>query len=242
MVSSTVAKGKFCNLIVSRNLIIALLALYILQDLLNHRAISTGTVTNLVKQNDPCDANSFFVDYKSEVEKLDHFLKQNSKRVEGHSGLIDMQHRTYHSLFCHGVTSIAEIGFNAGHSTLLMLMSNPTAIVQSFDNGQHAYSEKAFQYLKERFPNRSLDIEWGDSVKTVPLIHARHPDRKFDIVIVDGGHAFDIAIADIINLRRLSHPNTLLIVDDSPCLAWCCSRSNFALILPLSWIFSLYWS
>ncbi len=188
------------------------------------------TLMSLVNRNDRCDANSFFVDYKFEVEKLDHYLKEHSGRIEGHSGLIDLQHRTYHSIFCRNVTSIAEIGFNAGHSTMLMLMSNPTAIVQSFDNGRHAYSGKAFQYLKEQFPNRRLDIEWGDSAKTVPLLHARHPDRKFDVVVAPadgpGGNEFEAAIADsdMINLRLLSHPNTLLIVDDSPCRAWCCAH------------------
>jgi predicted O-methyltransferase YrrM len=183
---------------------------------------SAKTISRESETDDLCDAKRFFKHYDAEVEKLDKQLEDHNGQIEAHSGLFDVQHESYHKLFCKDVQAIAEIGFNAGHSAMLMLMSNPTVAVQSFDNARHPYSKQAFEYVKGKFPDRNLEIEWGDSSKTVPLVHARNPSRKFDILIVDGGHEFDVAIADIINLRLLSRPDTLLIVDDSPCRAWCC--------------------
>ena len=232
MVKYATSRRKQYNPIAGLACIILFLFLYFLKDLAGPGAVGVANKAAVMNSremksvfadiNDLCDAESFFAGYFSEVKDLDEFLKDHNGKIEGHSGLVDMQHRTYHALFCRNGTSIAEIGFNAGHSAMLMLMSNPSVRVQSFDNARHAYAKQAFQYLKEKFPNRSLEIEWGDSAKTVPLFHAHQPDIKFDIVIVDGGHEFDVAIADMINLRLLSHPNTLLIVDDSPCRAWCC--------------------
>ena len=106
--------------------------------------------------------------------------------MQGYSGLINLQHRTYYKIVCRGNISIAEVGFNAAHSAMLMLIANPLASVQSFDIGHHSCARDAFQYIRERFPGRRLDIEWGDSTETVPAFHARCPDRTFDAVIVHG--------------------------------------------------------
>ena len=41
------------------------------------------------------------------------------------------------------VHTICETGFNAGHSSLIWLLANPTAKVYSFDLGEHDYSRPA---------------------------------------------------------------------------------------------------
>lgn len=37
------------------------------------------------------------------------------------------------------IKHVMEIGFNAGFSALLMLMSNPNVHITCIDNGEHAY-------------------------------------------------------------------------------------------------------
>lgn len=143
--------------------------------------------------------------------------------IEGFSAQLEIQVYEYQKLFSMpNITSIAEIGFNMGHSTLLMLMSNPSVEIQSFDLGQYDYARAAFRLLKEEYPQRKLDIVWGDSTITVPAFHSQNPEKKFDVLIVDGGHSYEVATKDVLNMKKLSHPDTIVIIDDTPCNAPYC--------------------
>jgi predicted O-methyltransferase YrrM len=158
---------------------------------------------------------------RSELETL--LKSQGMSIVEGFSAQIEEQIAVYQKVFSKcTVKSIAETGFNAGHSALLMLMSNPFAEIQSFDIGHYNYAHAALTFLHDNFPERKIQVDWGDSTMTVPAYHAQNPDKTFDIVIVDGGHSYEVATADIINMKLLSNADTLLIVDDTPCQEWYC--------------------
>jgi hypothetical protein len=109
--------------------------------------------------------------------------------------------------------SIMEIGFNAGHSSLLYLVSNPTSTLQIFDLGEHKYTRPCFEYLSSQFPNR-MKIEFGDSRQTVPAYIAKNTGRVFDMIHVDGGHTEPIVRADILNTLQLCDYNTVVISDD----------------------------
>lgn len=142
---------------------------------------------------------------------------------EGFSAQVPGQVSLYRMLFSlQNVRSIAEIGFNGGHSTLLMLVSNPVARIQSFDMGSHTYGRPTWDFLKQQFPAHEMSIAWGDSRQTVPEFHRKNPDQRFDVVIVDGGHDHEVAMADIMNMRALSHKHTILVIDDTPCQAPYC--------------------
>jgi predicted O-methyltransferase YrrM len=177
-----------------------------------------------------CHYNSFSaVDFQSRVKWLDQYLiKNNAPIIEGHSAQYESQWTMYSHLFSScSVHSIAEIGFNAGHSTLIMLMSNQHLKIQSFDLGAYESSRQAWAVLKKHFPQRTLNMVWGDSTQTVPQFSSEHADTKFDIVIVDGGHTYEIAYADILNMKKLSHKDTVLIVDDTVCEAYYCVDKAF---------------
>ena len=108
---------------------------------------------------------------------------------------------------------IAEIGFNAGHSSVLFLESNPNAIVYSFDLGGHPYIPIAKKYIDLIYPNRHhLILE--NSVTSVPKFTKENPDIKFDLIFIDGGHSVECALADIRNMKAHSKPDTLIIFDD----------------------------
>ncbi len=106
------------------------------------------------------------------------------------------------------IKNVMEIGFNAGFSTLLMLISNPLISVTCFDLGEHTYTMPCYEKLKETFGDR-INIIIGDSTKTLPKVNC-----TFDLIHIDGGHSSEVANSDIMNSYRLSRQGTILIMDD----------------------------
>jgi predicted O-methyltransferase YrrM len=112
-----------------------------------------------------------------------------------------------------GIRSIAEIGFNAGVSSFNFLDANHKATVYSFELGDFGYRTAAKWHLDKMFPRRHRLI-LGDSVRTVPQFHVRNPQLLFDLIFIDGGHVYDIAMADLRNMRCYAHAGTVLVMDD----------------------------
>ena len=67
------------------------------------------------------------------------------------------------------------------------------------------------KYLKDKYPGR-LTETFGDSTVTLPKTKL---DTKCDIAIIDGGHFGKVPLMDILNMKCLSHEDTLMIVDDT---------------------------
>lgn len=109
-----------------------------------------------------------------------------------------------------GVSRVMEIGFNAGHSANTLLAANPGITLTSFDLGRHGYEEKAKAAIDALYPGRH-SLVLGDSRATVP---AHEPGQPYDMIFIDGGHINDIPAADLANCRRLSHANTIVLMDD----------------------------
>jgi predicted O-methyltransferase YrrM len=107
---------------------------------------------------------------------------------------------------------IGEVGFNAGVSCDAFLRASPAHVV-SFDIGEHDYVRIAKEFIDERFPGRHTLI-LGDSKKTIPRFAQENPETRFDVVFVDGGHDYETAKADLVNLRPLSHERTAVLMDD----------------------------
>jgi predicted O-methyltransferase YrrM len=106
------------------------------------------------------------------------------------------------------VQNVLEIGFNAGFSTLLMLLCNPNVHITCADLGEHAYTRPCFDQLKETFGDR-IHLIVGDSRETLPQIHG-----TFDLIHIDGGHSTAVARNDIIQSYRLARKGAVLIMDD----------------------------
>jgi hypothetical protein len=62
------------------------------------------------------------------------------------------------------------------------------------------------------FPGRHSLI-LGDSRITVPA-YSEQRVRPFDLILIDGGHSYEVAAADLNNARSLALANTLVIMDD----------------------------
>jgi Methyltransferase domain/Nucleotide-diphospho-sugar transferase len=112
-----------------------------------------------------------------------------------------------------GAASLLEIGFNAGHSALLALDSNPALVYAGVDIGSNAYSRPCADVLASAYGAR-FAIEYRDSRLYLPqLLIERRPG--FDVVHVDGGHDAATACADIALALCLVRPGGVVLVDDT---------------------------
>lgn len=133
--------------------------------------------------------------------------------VEGHSGQVARQTDDLAKIASSpGVARILEIGFNAGHSADTMLSSGDATVV-SFDIGEHECVRVAKEYIDGRYPGRHALII-GDSRLTIPEYAASHPGETFDVIYIDGGHDYDVALSDLTACRSMSHSGTVVVMDD----------------------------
>lgn len=116
-------------------------------------------------------------------------------------------------------TRICEIGFNAGHSTLLMLLGRDKTPLDFtiFDIGYHSYTKPSLDYISEKFPHINFEYFEGNSITEVPKYIKANPSivEQYDIVHVDGGHTQDCILNDMKNADRLVGINGVIIIDDT---------------------------
>lgn len=109
--------------------------------------------------------------------------------------------------------NIMQIGFNAGHSADIFLGTNKNINLVSFDIGKGPCVKLGEKYIKNTYPNRHKLI-LGDSKKTLPEYIKNNPDLVFDLIFIDGGHDYITAKSDLMNCKKLSHKDTIVILDD----------------------------
>lgn len=68
------------------------------------------------------------------------------------------------------------------------------------------YGSSAFAFVRDA-PGVKV-LSW-DLVEA-----ASHMKHRCDLIFVDGGHMLDVALADIVNFKKLAKPGALLLVDD----------------------------
>jgi predicted O-methyltransferase YrrM len=151
--------------------------------------------------------------------RLDEFLSaRNTAAAEGHVGNTQVQRqREFLTSLVRGLrdkAALLEIGFNAGHSSVLFLAENTTLHVHSFDMNRHGCVASGKEYIEANFPGRHRLVQ-GDSRLTVPQFFKVSPHRMFDVIFIDGGHDFDNALSDLRNCRNLARAETILLVDDT---------------------------
>ena len=104
--------------------------------------------------------------------------------------------------------NVLEIGFNAGFSSLLMLISNPNLKITCLDIADHTYTIPCYKKIKSDFKDR-INLIIGDSRQTILELN-----DKYDLIHIDGGHTIKVATCDIEGSLKLSKSGTILIMDD----------------------------
>jgi len=113
---------------------------------------------------------------------------------------------------------LCEIGFNAGHSALLFLLSSAHIPLHFtiFDLGCHPYTRPCLNYLASKFPNTVFEYIEGNSIQSFPeWVKITGPKADYDLIHVDGGHTPDCIKNDIKNGDSILKPKGLLIIDDT---------------------------
>ena len=117
------------------------------------------------------------------------------------------------------VENICEIGFNAGHSTMLMLLgrNNTPLNFTIFDIGYHPYTKPSFEYIKSKFSYVNFEYVEGDSTIIMPEWINNHKElmNKYDVIHVDGGHSENCISNDMKNSDLLVKKNGIIIIDDT---------------------------
>jgi len=113
---------------------------------------------------------------------------------------------------------ICEIGFNAGHSAMLLLLSSTAdTSLTIFDIDHHKYTRPCLDYLVSAFRYVSFEYNAGDSTVAMPEWIASNSAHigSFDLVHVDGGHTEACATSDMKYADILLRPSGIMVIDDT---------------------------
>lgn len=166
---------------------------------------------------------------ETHLANLELIIVSSGQSLEGNSFYV---HNTLHrydelltkqvNLFWQGKQAssrICEIGFNAGHSALLMLVGREASPIDFtiFDIGSHKYTRPTLEYMKVQFPHARMEYIEGDSTVTMSAWIAENSQNvhSYDLVHVDGGHSEHCIRNDLQNAIILVKPGGIVIVDDT---------------------------
>ena len=166
------------------------------------------------------------IDY---LDALKEIVQQSGASLEGNAFYkhesLDLYPELYtkqlNLLWCgkQAVTRMCEIGFNAGHSSMLLLLGREQTPLDFliFDIGHHAYTRPCLQYIQSEFSHIKFEYVEGDSTVTIPDWINKHSQwiGSYDVVHVDGGHTEHCIANDMKNADTLLKKGGLLIVDDT---------------------------
>jgi hypothetical protein len=148
--------------------------------------------------------------------------------TEGNISLFPERQYTITDLILnHKPRTILEIGFNMGHSMLLICQALVKLIEEDssfneepiqvfvFDLNEYECTVHNFDILQKHFLkwNIHLFMVTGNSNGTVPLFLKEY-DGNFDFVEVDGCHYYMCARQDIMNVINRINDNGIIYVDD----------------------------
>jgi hypothetical protein len=160
------------------------------------------------------------------IKNITNILSKIGERVEGNlicdihpdNWVYQQNVKKIHNLqaLCKNKKKIIEIGINACHSLILMLLVNPSAEYLLFDLNFHRYTLPCLDYVKSTFPNANIKVIVGSSVYTIPefIFSNKEQYHTFDFCHLDGGHTEDVFTSDYHNMKKLMKEDGIVIFDD----------------------------
>ena len=126
----------------------------------------------------------------------------------------------------HKPHNIIQIGFNMGHSALLICdtivrlknekkFDSEPVTINVFDICEHECTVPNFKILSESVKQHGIFMNLipGSSLDTIPKFMLAH-DLMFDFVEVDGCHTYDCLIKDVMNTWDRILPGGVIYIDD----------------------------
>jgi predicted O-methyltransferase YrrM len=156
---------------------------------------------------------------KHHLKNLLNIVKQTGEELEGDSmyenntflkipELLTKQRNLY--TIAKTGNNIIEIGFNAGSSALIFLLSNPNAHIWCFDICTHSYTKACFEYLYENF-DRRISLYEGNSIEILPNFFNDCPNKTFDVFHIDGSTDLRISNIDFFTCFNVANNNSIII-------------------------------
>jgi hypothetical protein len=179
------------------------------------------------------ELNNEYESYSNERQKhlneLKNIIIKSGDSLEGNSFYThlslninnDLYTKQVNLFWCgkQSITRICEIGFNAGHSTMLMLLGRDKTPLDFtiFDIGEHPYTKPSLEYIRQKFENVNFEYIEGDSIITIPkwIEENKQYIEVYDVVHVDGGHSNECITNDMKNANLLVKENGIIIIDDT---------------------------
>jgi len=163
------------------------------------------------------------------LDDIQNIIIESNSSLEGncfyyHLSLVlypDLYNKQLNLFWCGktAISRICEIGFNAGHSSMLMLLGRDTTPLDFtiFDIGHHAYTKPCLHYIGSKFQHVRFEYIEGDSTVTMPKWIEANPNYlgSYDVVHVDGGHSEHCISNDMANADLLVKKGGILIIDDT---------------------------
>jgi hypothetical protein len=114
---------------------------------------------------------------------------------------------------------ICEIGFNAGHSAMILLLGREKTPLNFtiFDIGHHIYTLPCMNYIASEYSNVQFEYIQGDSTVYIPkwLETNQFHIGQYDLVHVDGGRGEVCVMSDMKYADLLTHVNGIIIVNET---------------------------
>jgi hypothetical protein len=170
---------------------------------------------SLKKQQYVDDIENIVLDTKCPLEGNLMYLHQSRTT---HADLVAKQQNVF---WCgtQARTRICEIGFNAGHSSMFLLLGRDQTPLEFtvFDIGHHPYTKPCLQYIQSTFPHVNVTYVEGDSTKTMPKWIEANPTCLgiYDVIHVDGGHSEHCITNDMKHADLLVRKDGIVIIDDT---------------------------
>lgn len=166
----------------------------------------------------------------SYYDSIEAIIRSTKEQLEGNCVYMDNTFRKIEGLIpkqinlfncgSYIVERACEIGFNAGHSSLLLLMGANTKNIINytiFDIADHKYTIPSFKYVASKFPNARFEFYKGDSTKEMEkwINNNKNLLGTYDLVHVDGGHSFECIQSDMYHVDLLLKLKGIMIIDDT---------------------------
>jgi len=110
--------------------------------------------------------------------------------------------------------NIIEIGYNAGHSALLICQNSPVDNLYIFDINTHHYTIPNYNVFKNAYPDKNIVFTEGSTIDTLKPFMDAYDGELFDFVEVDGGHTTDLVLNDVYSTWNKIRSGGIIYIDD----------------------------